>query len=346
MKKTKILTLILCLALTLTVLFTACTPSGGGEESTSDKNEANTNENATDIDSSLEIKVSVLNGTTGFGAAKLMNDKKECKSALNYSFTVESDASNINAALINGSVDIAALPTNAAANLYNKTNGGVKILAVNTLGVLYVVTNSETKSISTLSDLEGKTVYCPAQNPTFIFKALCDMNDINVTIDNTYAQPADLRTAVASGAVNIAVLPEPMVTIACSSNDKLTIALDLTAEWDKVNEPGSLAQGCIVARTEFIEEHPLEVTKFLEEYKASVEFTLSNNAEAAEMIVSEGVFTNAVVAQKALPKCNICYVDGEEMKSALDKFFSALFEVAPASVGDKIPDEGIYYITE
>ncbi len=301
-------------------------------------------------DTETEIRISVLNGTTGFGMAKLINDSKNDKASLNYKFTVESDASNITAALVNKTVDIAALPTNAAANLYNTTNGGVKIVAINTLGVLYLMTNSEKITVSDFSELKGKTVYCPAQNPAFIFEYLCEKNGLkvgeDVIIDNSFAQPADLRTALASGQVDIAVLPEPMVTIAQSANDKLKVSLDLTAEWDKVAEPGSLAQGCIVARTEFIEEHKTELDKFLEEYKASVEFTVENPKEASEAIQSENIFTNAAVAEKAIPKCNICYVDGNEMKSSLDKFFTALYSVAPASIGNKVPDSGIYYTGE
>ena len=142
------------------------------------------------------INIMVLNGTTGFGMAKLMSDAAE-DSSLNYNISVETDASNITAALINGSVDIAALPTNAASVVYNKTGGQVQLLALNTLGVLYLLENGD--SISSLSDLEGKTVYAPAQNSTFVLDYICKNAGVNVTIDNSFAQPAELRTAVAAG---------------------------------------------------------------------------------------------------------------------------------------------------
>ncbi len=285
--------------------------------------------------------VSVLNGTTGFGAAKLMTDKLG-----NFQFAVETDASNITAGLINGSIDIAALPTNAAATVYNKTEGKVKIVAVNTLGVLYLMVNGEKETITSLSDLEGKTVYCPAQNPAFIFEAICLKNGLvpgeNITIDTAFAQPADLRTALASGQVDIAVLPEPMVTIAKSANEKLTVACDLTAEWEKSYGAGSLMQGCIVVRTEWADSHPEELEEFLTAYKASVEFTTANPKEAAIMIADLGIFAQAAVAEKAIPKCNIVYVDGDEMATALDIFFQTLYDINPASVGGKLPDSGIY----
>lgn len=348
----KLLCMVLCLSM-LSVLFLAGCNTESQEEQTTVKEESTTgsstekeSESEVSLNTELEIKIAVLNGTTGFGIAKLINDKNAGNAALNYNISVETDASNVTAALINGSIDIAALPTNAAANVYNKTEGKIQIMAVNTLGVLYVVT-SDKVNIESFADLEGKTVYCPAQNPEFVFKYLCKKNNLtpgeNITIDTAYAQPADLRAAVASGAVDIAVLPEPMVTIAQSANNQLKVALDLTQEWNKVGDGSTLAQGCIVVRTEFAQNHPMEVAKFLEEYKASVEFTNEKPSDVSEMIVAAGIFSAAPVAAKAIPKCNICYVEKTEMATYLNGFFSALFEIAPASIGGKIPDNGIYY---
>ena len=326
MKKTKgIIPLrviaLLCAIITLTALLCSCSV-GEIEE--------------------LEIKVSVLNGTTGFGAAKLMSDATSGQTELNYKFTVEKEAEPITKGLINGSIDIAALPTNAAAALYNKTNGAVKIATVNTLGVLYLVVNGEKVEISNISELDGKTVYCPAQNPAFIFEAICRENNINVTIDTSYAEPAFLREAIATGKVDIAVLPEPMVTIAQNANDKLTVALDLTNEWEKVYGEGTLMQGCIVVRTEWADAHPKELEQFLSDYEKSIQFTVSDPKGASECIASTGIFAQAAVAEKAIPKCNIVYVDGDKMANALDVFFAKLYDVNPKAVGGKIPDSKIY----
>lgn len=326
-KNIKALFAILCIALVAATLLVSCSK-------------------ADSLDRELEINITVLNGTTGFGAAKLMNDAKSGNATLNYNFTVETDAANITAGLINGSIDIAALPTNAAATVYNKTEGKIKIAAVNTLGVLYLMSNGV--EITSISELEGKTVYCPAQNPAFIFEAICRANGLkpgeNITIDTAYAQPADLRTALVSGQVDIAVLPEPMVTIAKSANQKLSVELDLTSEWEKVLGENSLAQGCIVVRTEWAEAHPKELEEFLKEYEASVRFTTENAADASALIVELGIFAGkAAVAEKAIPKCNIVYIDGGDMAAPLDVFFSKLYDINPASVGGKLPDSGIYY---
>ena len=290
------------------------------------------------------VNVMVLNGTTGFGMANLMDTAAKGEAAQEYNFTVETDASNIVAALVNGSADIAALPTNAAAAVYNKTQGGVQVLALNTLGVLYLVTDGSV-AVESVADLAGQTVYAPAQNPSFIFQHIVDANGVeNVTIDNTYAQPADLNTAVASGEVSIAVLPEPMVTVAKSKNPDLVVALDLTAEWDKVSEPGSLVQGCVVVRKDFALENVAAVNTFLDEYAVSIE-ALTNDVEGtAAKIEANGIFTKAAVAAKAIPNCNVCFITGLEMEQALSQFLTIMHGVAPASVGGSIPGDDFYCI--
>ena len=285
------------------------------------------------------INISVLNGTTGFGMANLMDANDG-----SYQFTVETDASNIVAGLINGSVDIAALPTNAAATVYNKTQGGVQVLALNTLGVLYLVTDGSV-TIESMADLAGQTVYAPAQNPSFIFQHICQANGLtDVTIDNTYAQPADLNTAVASGQVSIAVLPEPMVTVAKAQNPDLVVALDLTAEWDKVSPAGSLVQGCVVVRKEFVEANHTAVALFLEGYGASIEAMNADIEGTAAKIEAHGIFAKAAVAAKAIPNCNVCFITGAEMQAALSEFLTIMHGVAPASVGGSIPGDDFYCI--
>ena len=342
MKNTKrIFTLVLAILMALTLVACGNTPS---DSTTPDTTPDNIPEAPATLDTTLPVRISVLNGTTGFGAAKLMSDHAAGNAALNYSFKVETDAALINAGLIKGEIDIAALPTNAASTLYNKTEGAVSVLALNTLGVLYVVENGDT--VSTLADLEGKTVYCPAQNPAFIFEAICKAAGVNVTIDTTYAQPAALMSAVAaSEAGMLAVLPQPVLTVAMSKNAGLTVALDLTAEWKNAVGSDSLVQGCIVVRNEFLQAHPNEVVKFLEEYKASIDFVNQNPTEASEMVVALGIYAGAApVAAKAIPSCNIVYIDGAQMKTALSAFLETMHGFKAASVGGELPADDFYFI--
>ena len=295
------------------------------------------------FDAELPVRVMTLNGTTGFGMAGLISSANAGEAALNYSFSVETDASNVTAALVSGDCDIAALPTNAAAALYNKTGGKVQVLALNTLGVLYLVTDGSA-AVESFADLDGRTVYAPAQNPSILFACLCAANGAEVTIDNRYAQPAELNAAVAAGEVALAVLPEPLLTVARAQNQDLVVALDLTEEWDKVAEPGSLVQGCVVVRRDFAAEHPAELAQFLEEYGASIELLSSDPAAAALKIEEAGIFAKAAVAEKAIPRCNLCFITGEEMQQRLSAFLEILFDAAPQSIGGAVPGEDFYCI--
>ena len=319
----KLLTLMLACIMLITPLI-ACSP----KEETPDK-----------------IRVYVLNGTTGFGMAKMMSDNKNNDL---YEFTVQTDAALISSALINGDVDIAALPTNAASTIYNKTNGKIKILAVNTMGCLYLLTKEGT-TVNSFADLEGKTVYVPAQNPQFIFTDLCRKNNVqNVTISTEFAQPADLRAQIVAGNIDVAVLPEPMVTMAISGARQngvvMTNAMDLTKEWDKVNTPGSLVQGCVVVRTEFLEKYPTAVEDFLKEYEKSIKFLTEKPAEAAAKIVENGIFANATVAEKAIPNCNVCFLTGKTMKNAMKGYLTVLKGINANAIGGKLPDNDFYYM--
>lgn len=293
-------------------------------------------------DTLVNTRVYTLSGTTGFGMAGMIAET-ENKVCPEYTFTVETDPSVVTAALVSGDCDIAALPTNAAAALYNKTDGKVQVLALNTRGVLYLVTDGKEK-IESVADLSGKTVYAPAQNPSFIFAALCSKYGIELDIDTSYAQPAELNTAVAAGQVGLAVLPEPMVTVARGQNPDLTVALDLTAEWDKVFEPGSLVQGCVVVRREFAELHPEAVRQFLADYEASVKLLSDDVQAAAEKIEAAGIFAKAAVAAKAIPNCNICFVTGEEMQAELSAFLEVMFKKVPQSIGGAVPGDDFYCI--
>lgn len=344
MKRIVSILILICLCMSLC----ACAgsdPSPAEEPMSAEDTAAPESEEAVSEAAKKSANVMVLNGTTGFGMAKLISQADAAETELAYTFSVESDASAVTAALISGDCDFAALPTNAAATVYNKTESGVQMLAINTLGVLYLVANGDAVTVESLSDLSGRTVYVPAQNPTFLFKAILSAAGIeDVTIDNTYAQPSDLRTALAAGEVDMAVLPEPMVTIARAANESLVTALDLTAEWDKVQPEGSLVQGCVVVRTEYAEAHPEAVEVFLKEYEASIAYLSEDPTAAGALIEETGVFTNGTVAAKAIPNCNVCFLAGEDMKTAMSQFCDILFALEPSAVGGAVPGEDFYWL--
>ena len=215
----------------------------------------------------------------------------------------------------------------------------------NSVSLHYSLTNnvrSLSQVLTTLSNALklNKSIY--ANTIIMLHLGICHIR--HIVIYNSYAQPADLNTAVSSGAVQLAVLPEPMVTIARSANDKLTAALDLTAEWDKVAPAGSLVQGCAVVRREFAEAHPAELACFLNEYKASVEALTADVQGSAEKIQETGIFAKAAVAAKAIPNYNICFIDGADMQSALAAFYEVMYSVALDSIGGSIPGDDFYCV--
>lgn len=324
------------LALILALSLCACSTGGDSEETL--------NHDDTAPADFHEIRVAVLNGTTGFGIAPLYNDiQGGIDHNMNAKIDFYSDATVVAPLVIGGSVDVAAVPTNLAAVLYNKTKGAIEVLAVNTLGVLYLVESGE--SIKSLSDLEGKTVYLPGSgsNPEYVLKTLLELAGITdkVTLDYTYATPDELTAALASGKASLGVLPEPKVTAAMTKNTALNVAIDFSKEW-KTLTGTELVQGCIIARKEFVDAHPVAVENFLKAYEGSVNTLNSDPEKAAAAIVAAGIAANENLVKNALPRCNVTYLTGDGMKTALNEFWAALFAQVPASVGGALPDEGIF----
>ncbi len=331
MKRLLALTLALFLALSL------CACTGGETEETL----AHEDTSPADF---TEIRVAVLNGTTGFGIAPLYSDIQSGNDHnMNAKIDFYADATLVAPLVIGGSVDIAAVPTNLAATLYNKTKGAIEVLAVNTLGVLYLIENGET--VKSLSDLAGKTVYLPGSgsNPEYVLKTLLELSGLTdkVTLDYTYATPDELTAALASGKASLGVLPEPKVTAAMTKNASLQVAVDFSKEW-KTLTGTELVQGCIIARKEFIDAHPVAVDNFLKAYEGSVNTLNSDPEKASAAVVAAGIAANENLVKNALPRCNVTYLVGDEMKNALDEFWGALYAQVPSSVGGALPDDGIF----
>ena len=343
MKKLLLRLILVALAITLIVTpLASCNTSnseGGASTTTGDDTLALP-------DKDLEIKVYLLNGTTALGASKLISDQKSGKTDMNYNIQTFASADAITGAIVTGECAIAALPTNAAANLYKKSGGKVQLLAINTLGVLYLLNNGE--QITDFNSLKGKTVYLPGagSNPEFITDALFKANGLSaddVTLDTTsYPSPDALAAAVISGNASLAVLPQPKVTAVMMQNKSVEIAMDFTAEWEEIYGEDTMAQGCLVVNTNFAKEHPAELSKFLDDYKASVEYIAEGSDEALQMIVDASILPNVNMAKNALPACNICFIEGKAMKDAISVFYQKLYESNNKSIA-AIPDDAFYF---
>lgn len=336
-KKTLSLTLALLLALSLT----AC---GAKQEAPAEPETPPVETPAPEppAEDPVTTRVAALKGPTAMGLVKLMNDAPQSDNGPRYEFTLAGAADEVTPSLIKGDLDMACVPANLASVLYNKTEGQIVTLAVNTLGVIYIVENGN--AVTSMADLAGKTIVSAGKGstPEYALRYLLSENGIDpdkdVTID-WKSEHAECVAALASGAATIALLPQPFVTVAQTKIEGLRIALDLTAEWDALDNGSGLITGVVVARRAFVEEHPAAVDTFLQDYAASVEWVNDNNADAAQLISQYGIVEAAPIAEKALPYCNIVCITGEEMKAKLTGYLQVLFDAEPASVGGKLPGE-------
>ncbi len=286
-----------------------------------------------------------MKGPTGVGMVHLMDDHPDGGGEYEYTITDSPDAAV--AKLISKEVDLAAVPTNLAAVLSAKTSGGVQMLAVNTLGVLYIV--SRDASVHSLTDLKGKTVHATGQgsNPEYVLRYLLDRaglepdHDVKIVFA---AEHTELATQVADGAVDIALLPEPFVTMVTNKDPSVTVAIDLNAEWNaSVSDGSQLMMGALIARTDFVAAHPTLVEAFLDHYQASVHAATADVAATADLCQSHGIIASAALAEKAIPRLNLVLLTGRPMRTGLTGYYRILYDANPQSIGGAIPDATFYY---
>ncbi len=338
------------LAIVTVLSFAACTHGTADDASTQTERTTEAVE-TTEGSGKTPMSIAALKGPTGMGMAKLIAEVDAgLDKANDYSFELMASPDEIVSAVSSGACDIAACPLNLAAVLYKKTSGSVQMLAVNTLGVLYVVENGNT--IKSIADLKGKTIYSTGQgsSPEYVLNYILNANGLTVGKDvkvEYLAQHSELTTKAAAGKATICVLPEPNVTTALSKNTKLRVALDLTKEWEKackLNKTESqLAQGCLIVNKKYAKENSAAVDAFLTEYKASVDYVNMNATDSANVIAALEIVSSAAIAEKALPNCNIVCITGEKMKTIATQNLEVLFKANPQSVGGAMPGEDFWY---
>jgi NitT/TauT family transport system substrate-binding protein len=298
----------------------------------------------------VDVNIMALKGPTAMGMVDFMSqvDSGEIMDN-NYNFEIAASIDEVTPKIVQGAVDIAAVPANVASVLYNNTDGDVEVLAINTLGVLYIVESGN--SVESVADLKGKTIYASGKGatPEYALNYILSENGIDPETDVTIewkSEHAECLSALMAEDNAIAMLPQPFVTTAQTKSDNINVVLDLTEEWDKLQEgsdsPSALLTGVVVARTQFIEENPDVVSAFLDHYKESVDFVNSNTDEAAELIGSYDIVT-AEIAKKALPACNITFIEGDEMQEKLSGYLNVLFEQNASAVGGALPSDDFYY---
>lgn len=290
------------------------------------------------------INVLALKGPTGIGMVQMMDQNDGT-----YAFTLAGAPDEAVAAVASGSADIAAVPTNLAATLYNKTSGNVQLLALNTLGVLHILEAGE--SIQSVEDLAGRTLYATGQGstPEYVLNYILSQYGLTDQVTVEYkAEHSELATLAAAGEVDLVMLPEPNVTSVLMNNADFREALDVTELFsqaaEKAGQGGTvLSMGCVIVRRDFAEQNPEAVSAFMDAYAASVAFVNADVEAASALVEAQGILPKAAVAARAIPNCHIVFIEGEEMKAQIEPFFQMLYDANPASVGGALPGEDFYY---
>lgn len=327
----KFLALFLALLMTL-CLFTGCANSDDDAQTLPEEEQQT-------------IRVGAMTGPTSMGMVKLMDQSDKGESVNKYDFTLQTEATAFAPALTKGEIDIAAVPANLASVIYNNTNGGIKVLAVNATGVLYIVERGN--SIQSFADLAGKKLYATGEGatPEYSLRYLLKANGLdgdNAPEIQWCADTTEALSYISNDPDAIAMLPQPFVTVAQTKVSDLRIAIDINEQWKNENDGASMTTGVLVVRTEFAEKYPQQLKTFMEEYAASVEFANENTEQAAQLIGNYEI-VKAPIAQKALPYCNICCITGDELRQCLGSYLSALNEMNPQSIGGTLPEDGLYY---
>ena len=326
----------LLLALTLALSLNACGTQANTEPEQPD-----------DTPAPAEVNLYVLSGPTGIGAMNLWAAADAGETQNTYHITMPGANDEVVAAISNGDADIAAVATNLAATLYNKTSGGVTVLAVNTLGVLSLLGSGQ--EIASIADLAGKTIYAPGQgaNPEYILRYVLNGNGLDPDKDVTIrfvGEGSELLTVWQTDPEAVIMAPQPVATSILMQNENAVTLFNMTDEWDKVSGGDStLMMGCVIVRNEFLQENPGAVALFLQEYAASIEKAQSDVEGTAALCEQYGLIPKAALAQKAIPSCGLTFVTGAEMKSALSGYLQVMFDADLKSVGGAMPGDDFYY---
>ena len=292
------------------------------------------------------VRLGSLKGPTTMGMVKLLDDNDKGLTENKYTFQMAAAADELTPLLLTGELDMIGVPINLAAVLHHNSEHNVQLIAVNTLGVLYVLEKGG-ETVTDIESLRGKTIYATGKGsvPYFTLRYLMAQHGLDIDNDVTMewkSEPTEIVAQLAAQEQAIAMLPQPFVTVASTQVEGLRVALDLTEEWDKLDNGSKLVTAGVVVRKAFAEEHPDKVAKFLEEYAASVEYVNANPAEAAQLIEQFDI-VKAPIAEKALPKCNLVCITGADLQPTVEGYLQALYEQKPNAVGGEMPDADSYY---
>lgn len=289
------------------------------------------------------IRVGSLKGPTTIGIVNLMDKAANGKTEGKYEFTMSAQADEIAAKMVSGDLDVALVPSNLAAVLYNKVENGITAIDINTLGVLYCVTGDA--SVKSVKDLAGKKVLMTGQasTPEYSLRYLLKENGITDCDIEFKSEPTEVAALLSEDPSKIAVLPQPFVTVACTQNKAVSIAFSLENEWQSVTGGLGVVTGVTIVRSDFLKEHTEAIRTFIKEHEASVQAANSDIDTTAALVVAKEIIGAEPVAKKAIPNCNIVCLTGDKLKSNLSSYLGVLYGFSPKSVGGQLPGDDFYF---
>lgn len=347
MKKAVIAAIAACAFIALLAGCASGASSSSSSVSSASSTSAGSASSSAVAENGVDVHVASLKGPTSIGISQFIDEAANGKTANNYDFVISGTADEVLPNLIQGNVDIALIPANAAATVYAKTGGAISVIDINTLGVLYVVSGDD--SLASINDLAGKTVYMTGKGttPEYVMNYLLTQAGIADAVTLEFKSEASEVAAVLNSDTSaIGVLPEPYVTSVSLKNDALAPRVSLTEAWDALQGSGAgsqLVTGVTVVRKDFAEAHPGVVAEFLDMQKASAAFMTANAEQGGELVVKAGIMDNAKPAAAAIPRCNLVCITGKDMKEMLSGYLDVLFQQDPASVGGALPGDDFYY---
>ena len=289
------------------------------------------------------INVAALNGPTGMAMVNLMDMEDK------YDITTYQAPADVTAKVISGEVDVAAVPSNLAAVLYNKTEGDIVAISPIALGMLQILGNNV--DIDDVSELAGKTIVASGQGgtPEYVLEKVLSDNGLTIYEDvnvEWVANHSEVNAKLLNQEGTIAMIPEPFVSTALSSGQEgVEDLFDLNELWEG-STGCELPMGVLIAKKSFVQEREDDLKVLLNDLQESVDFVNDSPAEAAKVIVEKGFIGDEEIAEAAIPGCHITLYTGKTSQTGMEMlktFNQILFDLDPASVGGKMPDEDLYY---
>ena len=346
-------------SITAGLALAACGASQTQSTDTASTSDASSSSDASAATEDVTVRVASLKGPTAIGLVSMMDttsgvptedtptEPAEGSTGITYSYTISGSPDQVLPQVIQGETDIALVPSNVASVLYNKTKGGVRVIDLNTLGVLSVVTGDA--SVERFEDLAGHTVYLSGQgaSPEYTLNYLLDQAGIKGQVSIEFkSEHSECAAAIQADPTAVAILPEPFTTATLAKDSSLSAPVSLTDVWDRYagGSGSQFVMGVTIARSEFVDEHPEAIADFLSRHAQSVDTVNGDPATAAPLVVKAGIVASEAIAEKAIPKCNIVCTTGGDMRSALSGYLQVLYDADASSVGGALPGGDFYYV--